>query len=335
MSTQLPSLPEPVEQTQPQAAPDIEIVREDDTPEQDRGKPAPAPETYTAVDDERQDASYGDQVQGRIKQLRHVYHEERRQKEAAQREREALVGYAQSLQGEVEKLRTLVSSGEKVLLDQASLRAEAQVANAREMWRRAHDSGDADELIKAQEQLARAVADHEKMKSLRPSIPEQAPQQRVPQQQFQPPAPQQPPVKDERYEAWKAQHQWHRQPGYEEATQYLDFIHQQLLQNGVYPQGATADAYWSTVNQRLVNTFPQLAGSSQGNVQQQNGNGQPPQSPQTRSRPVTATSGNRSSNTPQKVRLKESQIRMAERLGVTPEQYAREVLRIERQNGQR
>lgn len=334
MSTQLPSLPEPVEQAQPQQ-PDIEIVREDDTPEQDRGKPAPAPETYVAVDDERQDASYGDQVQGRIKQLRHVYHEERRQKEAAMREREALVGYAQSLQSEVEKLRTLVSSGEKVLLDQAQQRAEAQVASARELWRRAHESGDAEELIKAQEQLARAVADHEKMKSLRPSMPPEAQRgapQQLPQQQYQPqPAT---PQRDERYEAWKAQHQWHRQPGYEDATQYLDFVHQQLLQNGIYPQGATADAYWSTVNQRLVNTFPQLAGSNGGNAQQQNGNGQPLQSPQTRPRPVTATSGNRSSNAPQKVRLKESQLRMAERLGVTPEQYAREVLRMER-SGQR
>ena len=336
MSTQLPSLPEPVEQTTPQAAPDIEIVREDDTPEQDRGKPAPPPETYVAVDDERQDAGYGEQVQGRIKQLRHVYHEERRQKEAAMREREALVSYAQSLQGEVEKLRTLVSSGEKVLLDQAQQRAEAQVANARELWRRAHDSGDADELIKAQEQLARAVADHEKMKSLRPSMPE-AQRGAPPQPQYQAPAaqPSAPAQKDERYEAWKAQHPWHRAPGYEEATQYLDFVHQQLLQNGVYPQGATADAYWSTVNQRLVTTFPTLAGSNGGNVQQYNGNGQPLQSPQTRSRPVTATSGTRSSNTPQKVRLKESQIRMAERLGVKPEDYAREVLKLERQNGQR
>lgn len=332
MSSQLPSLPEPVESTTPQqSAPDIEIERIDDTPEDDRGRAAPAPETYVAVDDEGSDSKYGQQVQGRLKQLRHVYHEERRQKEAAFREREALVNYAQSLQQDNEKLRGLVSSGEKVLLDQAQLRADAQVANAREVWRRAHDSGDADELIKAQEALARAVAEHEKMKSLRPSMPAQAaPPPQVPQQQYQPPASQQPPAKDERYEAWQKQHAWHRQPGYEDATQYLDFVHQQLLQNGIYPQGQTADAYWSTVNQRLANTFPQLTGSNGGNA---NGTAQPQQSAQTRSRPVTATSGTRASAAPTRVRLKESQIRMAERLGITPEQYARELVKMERNGG--
>jgi hypothetical protein len=229
-----------------------------------------------------------------------------------------------------------------VLLDQAQLRAEAQVNNAKAAWRQAHDSGDTEEIMKAQEALARAVSDHERMKALRPAMPQQAapaPAQGVPPAQYAPQVPQgQPPaapVRDERYESWKAKHAWHRQQGYEEATNYLDFIHQQLVQNGVYPQGPTADAYWATVDQRLASTFPQLAGSSQGGAQQYNGNGQPQQSPQTRSRPVTATSGTRSSNTPQKVRLKESQIRMAERLGVKPEDYAREVLKLERQNGQR
>src|SRR6188508_1213717 len=109
----LPSLPEP-QDTAVEQPPDIEIERIDDTPEQDRGAAPPAPETYQAVDDEQSDSKYSQHVQGRIKQLRHVYHEERRQKEAAQREREALVGYAQNLQGEVAKLRELVSSGEKV-----------------------------------------------------------------------------------------------------------------------------------------------------------------------------------------------------------------------------
>src|SRR6188508_1067337 len=94
----LPSLPEP-QDTAVEQPPDIEIERIDDTPEQDRGAAPPAPETYQAV------------------------HEERRQKEAAQREREALVGYAQNLQGEVAKLRELVSSGEKVLIDQSQSRA--------------------------------------------------------------------------------------------------------------------------------------------------------------------------------------------------------------------
>lgn len=344
MGSQLPSLPEPVEPQESQQ-PDVEIERVDDTPEYDRGRAAPTPETYSAVDDEGADGRYGDKVQSRLKQLRHVYHEERRQKEAAQREREALVGYSQSLQREVEQLRGLVSSGESVLLDQARLRAEAQVQNAREAWMRAHDEGDAEALAKAQESLARAVSEHERMKSLRPSMPDQAQQtqgaqgQQAQPQGYVPHVPQavpqmqtaQPTQPDQRTQAWIKEHSWWNQPGYEDATGYLQYVHSQLMQNGVYPQGPTADAYWGTVDQRLATTFPHLAGSSRGNAP--NANGQAHNSPQTRNRPVTATSGNRTGSGPVKVRLTESQLRVAQKLGVTPEQYAREVLRMERQNG--
>lgn len=336
----LPTLPEPQETTPPEAGPAIEIERIDDTPEEDRARPAPAPETYAAVDDESQDAAYSGKVQGRLRQLRHVYHEERRQKEAALREREAVLGYAQSLQAEVEKLRGLVSSGERVLIDQAQAKGEALVASAREAYRRAHDSGDAEEVARAQEQLARAVAEHERYKVMRPSMPPPPPppppgqpqQQAVPVPQYQQPQYQQPvaPARDERLEAWVAQHPWWTQPGYDNARRYLRAVDTELKQNGIQPFGATADAYWATVDQQLRDVFPQLAGSAAGNA---NANGQAHLSPQTRSRPVTATSGPRTSGKPVKVQLKESQIRTAQRLGVTPEQYARELLKMQQQQG--
>ena len=342
----LPTLPDPVDAAPAADAEPIEIERIDDTPEQDRGQAPPPPETYQAVDDEKADEAYGQKVQGRIKQLRHVYHEERRQKEAAFREREQLVAYAQNLQSEVARLRDLVSSGERVLIDQASGRAAAEVENAKEQFRRAHDSGSVEDIAKAQEALARAVAEHERFKSMRPASPPQQQQQpQQPQQQYQPqqqaypppPLPQQPaaPARDERYEAWKAKHPWHRTAGYEEATGYLDFIHTQLVSNGVLPSGPTADTYWATVDQRLSATFPQLAGSGSGNAT--HANGQAPNgrsSEQTRqNRPPTATSGNRPSSAPTKVRLTESQLRIARRLGVAPEDYAREFLKSERARG--
>ena len=331
----LPVLPEPQEQAPVQEGPAIEIEREDDTPEQDRGRGAPPPDVYTSVDDESQDSVYSGKVQGRLKQLRHVYHEERRQKESAQREREALVGYAQSLQAEVEKLRGLVSSGERVLIDQAQGRAEALVNNAKEAYRRAHDSGDSDEVVKAQEQLARAVAEHERYKVMRPSMPQQAQaqppqQQAVPAQQAEATPDQQAMVADagRRYQDWSKTHVWHRQPGYEHATLYLESLDSHLRRQGIFPGGVTGDTYWATVNQSLQTSFPQLAGSGSGNA---NGNGQPLSSPQARARPVTATSGNRPGGSPVKVRLTESMIRMANRLGVTPEQYAREKLKLDQQ----
>ena len=323
----MPDLPEPKDAVVSDE-PQILIEQVDDTPEGDRGRSAPAPETYQTVDDEASDASYSQQVQGRIKQLRHVYHEERRQKEAAQREREALLNYTQSLLGENEKLRGIVTTGEKVVLDSVTGQAEAKLANAKELLRRAMASGDDDEVIKAQEEVARAVTAHERYKSMRPSMsqPQQQPAVPAPQQYQQYPQQQVPQERNEKLEAWVARNPWWNQPGNDKAKLHLLAVDKQLMANGVLPGGPTADAYWATVDQHLQEVFPHLAGSGGGNA---HGNGQPPNG-QTRPRPVTATSGTRSPGSPVKVKLTASMLRMAQRLGVPPEKYARELLKLEK-----
>ena len=331
----LPELPGPKD-TQA-AEPQIEIERVDDTPEADRGRSAPTPETYQAVDDEAADAGYGQQVQGRIKQLRHVYHEERRQKEAAQREREALASYVQSVLAENDKLRGIAASGERVVLDSVTGKAEAQVASAKDALRRAMASGDDDEVIKAQEEVARAVSAHERYKSMRPSMPQQPPPQQqqavpVPPPMYPQQPPQQPQMRDERTDAWVAKNPWWTQPGRvnDNARMHLLALDKQLMANGILPGGPTADAYWATVDQQLQEVFPSLVGSGGGNA---NGSGQPLSNGQTRPRPVTAASGTAKPGSPVKVKLTDSMLRMANRLGVPPEKYALELLKIERAQG--
>ena len=68
-------------------ADEVEIEIEDDTPEADKGRtPSPPPKEIT--DDELE--NYSDKVKTRIKHFSKGYHDERRAKEEAQREREAV-----------------------------------------------------------------------------------------------------------------------------------------------------------------------------------------------------------------------------------------------------
>jgi len=84
---------------------DLVVEVEDDTPEEDKGRPrrAKGEEADIPEDDDLQ--QHSESVQKRIKKLKFEYHEERRRKEEAEREREAAIQYAQSAKSEADNLR--------------------------------------------------------------------------------------------------------------------------------------------------------------------------------------------------------------------------------------
>lgn len=338
------TLPEPQEKPAKAGADedqyDIEIV--DDTPEPDRGKGPPSQPPEQLVGKEEEDESFAPDAKKRIKQLRYVYHEERRSKEQAKREADAAVDYARQLLNENQQLKGQLSTGERVLVEQAKGRAEAQVSMAKSKYLAAHENGDAAAMAQAQEEMARAVSEHQRFLNYVPSTPPAPPPQQYapgpPQPQAQPQS--QPQEVDARTKQWFSKNSWYGAPGYEEPSNFALGVHQRLIHRGVSPTNPdTADEYWSTVESRLAAVFPEQFGSMFGNGQATNGAPNPPSGrtqnrpSQPGSRPVVAAGGARKSAGPIKVRLTQSQDALRQKLGLTREQYAKEVVKLQAQEG--
>jgi hypothetical protein len=104
-------------------------------------------------DDDADLGKHSESVQKRIKKLKFEYHEERRRKEAADREREAAVQYAQQIKGENDRLRKNLNEGESVLITQAKARIASELVGAKAAYKAAYEAGDADAVLDAQEKL--------------------------------------------------------------------------------------------------------------------------------------------------------------------------------------
>jgi hypothetical protein len=144
---------------------DVEIEIEDDTPEADRGrKAAPPPEDVTNEELE----NYSEKVKNRIKHFSKGYHDERRAKEAALREREALEEYAKNLISENNKLKGSVNQSHNTLIQSAKKQVEGELAMAKAQYRQAYESGEPDAILEAQTALNTAQIRMERVNSLKP-----------------------------------------------------------------------------------------------------------------------------------------------------------------------
>lgn len=279
----------------------VEVV--DDTPEQDRDRPPMKEPPAEVTDDEL--AQYSEGVKKRIQHISKGYHEERRAKEAALREREEAVRLAQTLMEENKKLQSNLGQGQQALLEQAKKVVANEVEQAKAKYKAAYESGDSDALVAAQEELTAAKIKAERVNNFKPVA---QPQQTVVQ-----PAPQ--PVEaapqvDSKARAWKEANPWFGSN--KEMTALALAVHQDLVEGGV---STTSDDYYEAINSRMRKRFPEAFTSEK---------------PKKSSVVTPATR----STAPKKIVLTQSQVNLAKRMGLTPEQYAREVAKLERnQNG--
>jgi hypothetical protein len=267
------------------------------------------------VDDEV--GEYGKDVQKRIDKLRFAYHEERRQKEQKERDLATTTDYAQRLRRENLELKKNVQRTEQAVVHQALTRVDAEIVGARQASRQALQNGQADDIVASQEKLARAVAEKERLALLK-----SAPEEEV----VETPPP--PPPPDRRTQEWFAKNTWWRRPGEEERTALASAIHDKLAARGVTAIN-NPDLYWKTIDTRLAEVFPEHAatnGNGNGNHADQEEEGE------VKTRPLAVAGGTRSqtgaagnASRARVVRLTETQVRLAHRLGVTPEQYAHQV----------
>jgi hypothetical protein len=281
---------------------EIEVV--DDTPEKDRDR-APMKEAPAEVTEEEL-AQYSDGVKKRIQHFSKGYHEERRAKEAAFREREEAVRLAQQLMEENKKLQSSQGQTQQVLLEQAKKVVQGELEDAKRKYKEAYESGDSDALVAAQEELTTAKIKAEKVNNFKPT----AVQSEKPVVQ---PAPvQQEQVKvDPKASAWQEANPWFGQD--DEMTALALTVHRKLVESGVSPN---SDEYYDRINTRMRQVFPDAFTSEK---------------PVKKSSVVAPATR---STAPKKIVLTKSQVNLAKRLGLTNEQYARAVAEeMRKQNG--
>jgi len=292
---------------------DVEIEIVDDTPEKDRGRKPLDKEVLDPTDEEIDTYSAG--VKARIKELTHARHDERRQKEAVAREKAELERLTQQLLDENNRLKKSYNEGQEVLINSARKEAESELEVARRKLKEAQEAFDTDAIIEAQEELAAAKYRAEEAKKFRPQAlqPTEYPvqPQQQPQTQVQP---------DEKSLRWQAKNQWFGQPGFEEYTSYALGLHQKLVTGGVDPR---SDDYFDQIDGRMKSKFPELFG----------GNEDRPKTGEVQKKPTTVVAPAARTTSAGKIRLTQTQVALAKKLGLTPQQYAAQVVRLENQNG--
>jgi hypothetical protein len=294
---------------------DVEIEIEDDTPEQDRGRKPLDRDVADPSDDEIE--QYSDKVQKRIKELAHARHDERRAKETALREREEAIRVAQQLVNENKQLRGYVNSGEQTFAEVLKSKAEADLEMARKRYKEAAESYDTDAMLAAQEELQDAKIRLDKANNFRPTSL-QVDQEQV----YSQPSPQPEVRPDDKTLRWQAKNQWFGAPGYEEVTAMALATHQRLTaENGA--DYARTDEYYERIDSRLREKFPEIFGEPAK-----------PQGASTSKRPAaTVVASAARSTATKKIKLTRSQEAIAAKLGLTPKQYAVELMKMEARNG--
>ena len=287
---------------------DIEVEVVDDTPEKDRGRKPLDKEVADPTDEEIE--SYSANVQKRIKDLTHARHDERRVKEATMREKLELERLTQQLLEENKRLKQTVNTGTEQYVAQHKVLAENELEKARRQYKEAQESFDADAILAAQEALLEAKMKMEAAKNFRPT-PLQRDEDEVQTSHHEPQRVQ----PDQKTLRWQAKNQWFGADGFEEVTSYALGLHQKLVNSGTDPR---SDEYFEQIDARVKSKFPEIFGE-----EDKPSHGESPRKPASVVAPATRSSGAK------KVQLTNTQLALAKKFGLTPQQYAAQVERLE------
>jgi len=280
---------------------EVEVV--DDTPKADRNrKPSEPPEEVT--DEELED--YSEKVRKRIQHFSKGYHDERRAKEAALRERDELERFVKSIRDENNKLKGSVNKNQTALIEQAKKTAEIELAQAKNAYKTAYDAGDTDAVIAAQESITNAKIKTDKLNNFKvPSLQEETDEVKSKEE----PKPATPTV-DPRAQDWAKKNTWFGTD--DEMTSLALGLHNKLAKQGVDLQ---SDEYYEAIDTRMRQLFPdkfeeEIAETEEAEKPKKQAN---VVAPATRS------------VAPKKVKLNKTQVAIAKRLGVPIELYAQKV----------
>jgi hypothetical protein len=293
------------------AEPESEIEIVDDTPAEDRGRqPGEAPEEIP----EAKLSKYDESIQARMKKFTKGYHDERRAKEAAERERDEAIRAAKIMAEEAKRLQTQLEEGTKVFIDQGKSAAQAKLEAAKRAFKDAYEAGDSDLLADAQARISQATIEIEKADAIKPLQTKEFDVQ-IPSYDVQE---QQQPQVDPRTAKWLDENPWYGDD--DEMSASALGLHKKL-EKQFGKQYIGSEEYFKNIDDTMKRRFPEYFGSE---VKEESSEEE--EKPQPRAKPASNVVAPATRSTaPSKVKLTKSQVAIAKKLGVPLELYAKKV----------
>jgi len=285
-----------------------------------------SPKKPAKPEDDDELMSYGEKVRKRIAKVKFEHHEANRQREAAEKMREEAIRFAQQVVAKNQQYESLIQRGEGALVSQIKARASLAVDQAKSLYKTAYEAGDPEQIINAQEKLLNAQTEfreaekHERvLQSRRPQQATQAAPQLAPQNYVQPQAPQ----PSKKALEWTKNNPWFGPQGNRSMTALAYGIHETLIrEEGVE---SDTDEYYQKIDAAMKQRFPEYFEKDEET--------QSVPLPTQRTPATVVASANRNNGAkPRKIQLTASQVSLAKRLGITPEQYAKQLIK-ESSNG--
>ena len=295
---------------------ELELEIEDDTPPEDRGK-EPLPEEIVKEVENDTLEDYSERVKQRMSQLKKMHHDERREKEKADRERAEAVKVAEQYIQQNQQLKNTLSSGEQDYLKTLQEKFTSDLTVAKRDYREAYDSGDTEKIIEAQAAMNEAQYKVSSAQNIKPQYDFSGQEETNSVQRNLEALRPQAAGPDTKASAWQTNNTWFGKD--EQMTSLALGVHEQLVRSGIDP---TSDDYYRRIDETMQKRFPENFGD----------NSLEPDRPAQR-KPSNVVAPATRSTAPKKVRLSKTQVAFAKKLKLTPEQYAREMIKLENANG--
>ena len=292
----------------------VEIV--DDTPKEDRNiEPLPN-DIKNDLETADSSSDYSKNVKDKFTQYKKAWHDERRAKEAALREQQEALSAAQAILDENRRLKEVLQSGEKELISSYQNSAEMEVERAKRSYKEAYDSGDSDALAEAQEEMMRAQLKLDKAKNFKPTVQIAENDVKIQTKQSQQPA-----QMDDKVAEWVSNNPWYVDPDKKSMSKYAVFIHEELEEKFGRAFVGT-DEYFKRIDKEVQRRFPEEFDDTEVKNDEE-------EKPQRTSRLSTVVAPARRSTSSKKIVLTKTQVALAKKFGLSPEQYARELNKLE------
>lgn len=297
-----------------EASNEFELEIEDDTPPEDRGRKA-APPPNDPTDEEL--SAYSKDAQDRIKKFTRGYHDERRAKEAAERERQAAEEFARKVYEENRRLKEQLKSGSEVFIETSKSAAQVELEAAKKKMKEAFEAGDGEALVAAQEEVSRATLKMDKAQTMRPVEIEE-------HESFKPAREEEPKVSPKTKRWVEKNSDWF---GVDDEMTMLAMGLDKKLQRQYGADYIGSDDYFREIDRTMRKRFPDFFRSHEDDDDPSQNSSDPAEeeTPRRASKPSTPVAPASRSTPPNRVKLKASQVALARRLGITPEQYAKQV----------
>lgn len=292
---------------------DIEI--EDDTPAEDRGR-QPMPQEIVQELEADELEEYSDKAKERLKQYKKVWNDERREKDAARREQQEAINAANRILEENRRLKATLKTGEQEYISTMQYAADRDVESAKDKYKQALESYDNDLILEAQQELTQATLRLDKAKNFKPTLQDVENEVQLPQTQAQP----QPAAPDGKYANWVSRNEtWFQKDP--EMTQAAFGLHEKLAQQ-YGTQYIGTDDYYKRIDTTIRKRFPEAFQNTPDEDDDFADS-----KPQRKTSTVVASA--KRSTAPRQIKLTATQAALAKKFKLTPEQYAREVLKLE------